>query len=65
MSINKQKTRPTPTAIAGGLLAGFGALLLASVVIGNADDGRGFRGLVGAVLLVGGLIIGQLATRLR
>jgi hypothetical protein len=52
-------------AIIGGLLAGLGVLLLASVVIGNADQGRGARGLIGAVLLLGGLALNQLATPSR
>jgi hypothetical protein len=52
-------------AITGALLAGLGVLLLVSVVMGNADTGRGVRGIIGAVFLVGGLLLNQLTAPRR
>lgn len=63
MTTTERRTRVTPMEVIGALLAGLGALLLLSTVIGSADAGRGDRGIIGAVLLVGGLILNQLAAR--
>lgn len=60
-----QRPKQSPMAITGALLAGLGVLLLVSVVMGNADTGRGVRGIIGAVFLVGGLLLNQLTAPRR
>lgn len=65
MTTSRQpRTRPTPAALAGALLAVIGVVMAVGTLLAMAQDtGNGFVLVAGSVLLVGGLLLNYLAPR--